>query len=256
MSNKSQQSHMFSAAEMKARGFRMRQPPLGLLVYDPAGDGDDHDGIVLLSREEHQRGELIDPDLSVEMIYRLMHCEYLPPEQEFQDKAARIFALHRAMVGWRDRGYMHGHVVLIETNGVGWPMFSFLKSRLGSLVAGYHTVGTLAAKPVQSIGLAMPRLQALGYMRMMLELQRLKSEKDEMERRGIKKFTNELNAFVWKSKGRPEAISGQHDDLIMPAAAGLWFGSHAIPPLVKQLPVTSGGIGGTTVQADQVRIVH
>lgn len=244
MSSSGSRNELFTRKELRERGFAMRDAPLALLVYDPAADGDDHDGLIILSREEHRRGELHDPDLAVEMIYRVLMAQYMPRELEFQDKAAKILSLHRSMRAWTNRGKMAEHMVLVETNGVGWPMQSFLKDKLGFRLRPYTTTSTLIGRPSgaphQSKMWAMPRLAALDHLRMQMDLQRLKTEEDAP---GASLLIKEFNSFIWASKNRPEAIQGQHDDLIMPLAAGCWFGSKVIPPLVKATRVTASGIG-------------
>lgn len=241
-------TEMFSRQELRARGFAMREAPLAIMAYDPAADGKDHDGLVIVSREEHRRGELHDPDLAVEMIYRILMAQYLPRELEFQDKMAKILSLHRQMRSWTNRGKMAEHVVLVESNGVGWPAASFLRQKLGPRLRSYTTSSTTTGRASgashQGKMWSMPRLAALDHLRMQMDLQRLKAEKNAP---GADIILKEFNAFVWAAPNRPEAIDGQHDDLIMPLAAACWFGSKSIPPLVKARRVTAAGfdaIGG------------
>lgn len=242
---------LYTAEELRSRGFAMIDPPVSVLSYDPAGDGADHDGIVIVSREEHRRGELYDPDMAVEVVYRLLMAKYLPRELEFQDKAATILSLHRSMASWTNKGKMAGHVVLVETNGIGWSMHSFLKGKIGRRVRGYTTVANVSAKPFQESGMSMPRLAALDNLRMLIDLQRFKSAKNAP---GADLLVRELNSFVWKGPKRPEAIDGQHDDLVLPTAAACWFGTKTIPMITKSQRVTPQGVGAKTTGSGRFRV--
>lgn len=239
----SENNGLFTRQELRQRGFIMRDPPLAMLIYDPSGAGEDHDGVVILSREEHRRGELYDPDLAVEMIYRVMYCQYMPRDLEFQDKATKILSLYRSLLNWMYKGRIAEIAVLVETNGVGWPMQSFLKDKIGHRLRGFTTTATVIGRPSGEAHLnsmwAMPRLAALDNLKMQMDLQRLKAEPKAP---GVKDLINEFSSFVWAAPNRPEAIEGQHDDLIMPLAAGCWFGSKVIPPITKSIPVTHRGL--------------
>lgn len=251
----SESNELFSRAELRQRGFVLRDPPLFMLIYDPSGAGEDNDGVVILSREEHRRGELYDPDLAVEMIYRVMYCKYMPRDMEFQDKATKILSLYRSLLNWMYRGRCAEIVVLVETNGVGWPMQSFLKEKIGPRLRGFTTTSTVVGRPSGtphlSKMLAMPRLAALDHLKMQMDLQRLKAEKDAP---GVKELINEFSSFVWAAPNRPEAITGQHDDLIMPLAAGCWFGSKVIPPITKAVESTPRGIVNDGKTNSRVRL--
>jgi hypothetical protein len=223
-----------TADELRERGFVMRDPPVNILAYDPAGDGRDNDAILLLSREEHRRGELWDPDLAVEFIFRILAAHRMPPGLEFPDKLARILRLNAHMHKWTKQGRAHSHVICVETNGVGWGMASSLKTKVSVPVIPYVTVARADEKVFIEGKVSMPRLAALDNLRVQLELHRVKAAKDAQ---GIKELGQELNSFVWVRKGRPEAIQGQTDDLVMALAGGVWIGTKLLPPVTKQQKV-------------------
>jgi hypothetical protein len=220
-----------SDADWKARGFTLRQPPLVIVSFDPAGDGNDRDALVVQTREEHQRGEPIDPDFAVEQKFRVLMCERLPVDYEYPDKMARILAMHKQLIRWQAQGRIAGHVIAIESNGVGWGMSSDLRTKIGQFVVSYTTVGSTGDKPYGGGKVNMPRLAALDWMRIMMETHHLKIIPDA---RGAKELTSELNSFVWRRPGRPEAMLGQNDDLVMALCGGLWVGSKIIGPMLKQ----------------------
>ena len=222
-----------TAEELKRRGFVMRDPPLLLLCYDPAGQGADNDAVVILSREEHRRGEVSDPDLAVEMIWRILQAEYFPVDFEWSDKIAKILSIHRGMRRWADSGRAAGTVILVESNGVGYAASSVLREKLSSQVLSYTTVGKASEETHASNKLIMPRLAALDLMRLQLELHRLKGVKGG---KGVDDIQKELGGIVWARPGRPEALPGQRDDMTMALTAGIWFGTKVIPPLTKADP--------------------
>jgi hypothetical protein len=244
-------AHFNNAEELRERGFVMRDPPVNILSYDPAGDGKDNDAIVLLSREEHRRGELWDPDLAVEFIFRILLAHRLPPGLEFPDKLARILRLNASMQAWNRQKRSHSHVICVEANGVGWGMASSLKSKVTVPVIPYVTVGRADEKTYTEGRVSMPRLPALDNLRMQLELHRVKAAKAAP---GMKDLSSELNAFVWRRPGRPEAIAGQTDDLVMALAGGIWIGTKLLPPVTKQQKIGRNGISrGTTTGSMRVQ---
>ena len=223
-----------SAADMAERGFHLLDPPVNILNYDPAGDGDDNDAVVLVSREEWRRGELHDPDLAVEYLFRLLVAHRFPPSLEFPDKLAMLLAMNRNLKRWNNQGRTTNYVIGVEQNGVGYAMASSLRTKTDAMVIGYTTVGATSDKPFMEKHVSMPRLAALDNMRVLMELHRIKVAKDCP---GKSDFKAELNAFVWKGPGRPEAMVGQKDDLVMAMAGALWIGTKMIPPVNKQLRI-------------------
>lgn len=216
--------------DWRDRGYYLRQPPVVIACYDPAGDGNDRDAVVLLNREEHQHGEPHDPDFAVAIKFRVLGSTYLPPEFEFPDKLARLLALHRQLTGWTHVGKIHTHFFTVESNGVGWALASSLKVKVGPRVISYTTVGTVGNKPYENGKLSMPRLTALDHVRVLLETGHLKMAK---EAKGARDLTQELGSFVWRRPGRPEALEGQRDDMVMALTGGCWVGSKVIAPVLK-----------------------
>lgn len=219
-----------TAKDWQERGFRLRTPPLILCGYDAAGGGDDRDALVMLQREEHQKGETWDPDFAVLTMYRLLMAYRMPPDFEFPDKLAMLLRLNIQLNNWRGRGRIHDHVFCIETNGVGYAMASSLGTKIGHKVIKYTTVSTLSEDRVVQKNISMPRLAALDHMRVLLETHAFKVAKDAT---GNKDFAREVNSFVWHQKNAPAAIAGQHDDLVMAACGAVWIGSRIIPPILK-----------------------
>jgi hypothetical protein len=219
-----------SDEDWQDRGFYLRHAPLVLVSYDPAGDGDDRDAIVVTSREEHQRGEAHDPDFAVEMKFRVLMAQRLPVDYEFPDKVAKMLAIHKQLGVWRTQERIHGHVICVESNGVGWGLGSDLRSKIGENVIPYTTVGSTTDNPYGGGKVSMPRLAALDHMRIMMETHHLKIIPQAP---GATELIQEINSFVWRAPGRPEAMQGQKDDLVMSLAGGLWIGSKIIGPLLK-----------------------
>lgn len=223
--------HAFNSdREWRDRGFSLRQPPLVVVSYDPAGDGDDRDAIIVQTREEHQRGEPHDPDFAVEMKFRVMMAQRMPVNHEFPDKIAKLLAIHRQLLQWEGAGRISRHVFAVESNGVGWGLASDLRSKIGDLVLPYTTIGSSTDKPYGGHKITMPRLAALDWLRMMMETHHLKIIPDAP---GSKELASELNSFVWRRPGRPEAMLGQKDDLVMALCGGVWIGSKIIGPSLK-----------------------
>lgn len=220
-----------SAAELRSRGYALRDAPFNIVGYDPAGDGNDRDSLVLVSREEWRRGELWDPDLSIEFIFRVILAQRMAPDLELPDKMAQLLALNRYLLNWKTQGKSAGHAFTVETNGVGYGVHAGLKEKISAPVIGYTTVANNSDKPHQTHKITMPRLAGLDLLRVLMELHRLKSVRGAP---GIDLLIQELNAFVWKRPGRPEAMTGANDDLVMALAGAVWIGSKIIPPLTKQ----------------------
>lgn len=223
--------HVFNTHEdWRERGFYLKTPPVIIVCYDPAGDGDDRDAIVLLSREEHQKGEPHDPDFSVVYKFRVLAATRLPPEFEYPDKLARLLGLHRQLLGWQTAGRCYSHFFSVETNGVGWALASGLRVKIGPQVIAYTTVGSAADKPYVGGKVSMPRLAALDLLRVLLETHHLKMTPKAP---GGRELSAEMASFVWRSPGRPEALEGQHDDMVMALAGGCWVGNKIIGPVLK-----------------------
>lgn len=250
MQTESAPTHAFMTQdELRDRGFRMVDPPLALMGYDPSGDGADRDAVTIVSREEWRRGELYDPDLAVEFVYRILYASYLPTDWEFSDRAAKLLALHKAMIQWRNSGKMAGHFIFIETNGVGHSMASFLREKMPQYIRPYSTVATLTDEMFVKQRLSMPRLAALDHLRMQFDLHRIKAVRDAP---GVEDLFNEMNSFVWTRPKRAEAMPGQRDDLIMSLTGPVWFGSKVVPPLTKQMKVEPSGVSVAT--SERVRL--
>lgn len=226
--------------QLRELGFYMHDAPVGILCYDPAGSGNDRDAMVLLQREEWRRGELNDPDLAVETIYRMMYCEEMDPTFEAPDKIARALTVLRQMRVWQAKRRLAEVYMTVERNGVGYAMADHLKRQTKTQIIGYNTVGVMTDKKFQNKQMSMPRLAALDLMRVCLETHRLKMEKRAI---GANIIASQINSFVWKRPGRPEAIEGMRDDVIMAICGGIWFGTHAIPMITKHQP------GGPAKQA-------
>lgn len=223
-----------SARDMKERGFHMKDPPVLIVNYDPAGDGEDKDAIIMLQREEWRRGELHDPDLAVEYIFRIILAMRMPIDMEFPEKLAMMLNLNRQAAKWVDQGRFTAYCIGVEQNGVGYAMSSSLRVKTSGAVIGYNTVANVSDKPYQSAKVSMPRLAALDNLRVMLELHRVKVAKDCQ---GKKELMGEMNSFVWRGPGRPEAMEGQHDDLVLALTGAVWIGCKLIPPVNKQVRV-------------------
>jgi hypothetical protein len=239
-----------SGKDLRKRGYYMIDPPVNILNYDPAGDGEDNDALICLSREEWRRGELWDPDLAVEFVFRVLLAFRMPKGLEFPDKIAHLIALNRWLNKVNAEGRAHNHVIGIETNGVGWAAASYMRSKTSTTVIGYTTVGNVKEKAYEGQQVSMPRLAALDNLRVQLELHKIKIAKDCT---GADHLTQEMNAFVWAAPGRPEAIKGQKDDLVMALCGALWIGTKLIPPVSKQMRVGPVGMRNTPNGAIRVQ---
>lgn len=233
-------NHEFnSAADLRTRGFRLIVPPVTIVNFDPAGDGDDNDGVVAISREEHQRGEVYDPDFAVEFVYRLLLAHRMSKDLEFPDKLAVLLNLDRRLKSWTNSGRQSGHVMCVETNGVGYGYASSMSRATATRVIPYATVGKVSSTntPPLDAKVSMPRLKALDNFRILIETGYFKVAKNAP---GADHLNEELNAFVWRGRNRPEAMEGQRDDLVMATTGALWIGSKVLPPVLKQVRVNHG----------------
>lgn len=219
-----------SEADWHDKGYAMRCPPLMIVCYDPAGDGDDRDALVTVSREEWQRGEPTDINFAVQMKFRVLMCQRMPQDFEFPDKMARLLAMHRKLVNWQAMGRITKHLIAVETNGVGWGLASDLRDKLGNVVIPYTTIGSQTASPFSGKKISMPRLAALDHLRILMETHHLKLIPDAP---GAKMLIDEMNSFVWRRPGRPEAMQGQKDDLVMALCGATWVGSKVVGPILR-----------------------
>jgi len=219
-----------SSEEWHERGYHLRVPPVVIIAYDPAGDGDDDDGLVMIAREEHQKGETYDPDFAVAMKFRVLAAQIMPKHLEFPDKLARLLAVHRQMVMWSEHNRCWAHFFAVESNGVGWGLSSALRSKIGAQVISYTTVANATDKPHVDGRISMPRLASLDNLRVIAETHHLKIAPDAP---GKTLLTGQLASFVWRRPGRPEAMKGQKDDLVMALAGGVWIGSKIVGPILK-----------------------
>lgn len=224
--------------DWRDRGYSLRRPPLILPAYDPAGGGRDRDALVIVAREEHQRGEPHDPDFAILTAFRVLLAQNMPPSLEFPDKVAQLLRLHLTLKGWKNRGLAFGHVFCVEGNGVGYGMASTLRQRISGNVVTYTTVGGKDDKAAGNSGIVMPRLAGLDLLRVLVETHVLKVQRDAP---GAKDLERQMNSFVWRGVGRPEAMEGQHDDLVMALAGSAWIGSKVIPPTIKAKSYSSKG---------------
>jgi hypothetical protein len=210
----------------------MRTPPVILLAYDPAGDGNDRDAMVMIAREEHQQGETWDPDFAVQVVFRALLVHQLSKTFEFPDKLAMMLKMHRELARWQRMGRCHSHVFCVETNGVGYAMASSLRSTIGKNVISYTTVGTASSDaPFTNKRISMPRLAGLDNLRVLAETHCFKVAKDAP---GKSILEREMGSFVWRRPGRPEAIEGQTDDCVMATAGACWIGTKVLPTILKQ----------------------
>lgn len=222
------------AADLRHRGFQLLTPPVTIVAMDPSGDGDDRDGVVAVSREEHQRGLPHDPDFAVEFMFRVMIAYRLDQTMEFPDKLATMLKLDKTLQGWTNQKRQSAHFFCFETNGVGYGYASSFARKSNTKVIPYATVGkkTASNKPPAGAKISMPRLEALDNTRIIMETGYLKAEKGAV---GLQDLQAELQAFVWRGKNRPEAMQGQRDDLVMALTGALWVGSKVLPPMLKQV---------------------
>ena len=240
---------------LRERGFRLETPPLHIVSFDPAGDGDDYGGMGLLAREEHQKGEPHDPDFAVEHMLRIKMALRMRQDMEFSEILAQMLRLHRYLNALRAQGLSYGHVFCIETNGVGYGYEKALRDKLPSTtpVIGYTTVGTTNDDTNVAKNLVMPRLAGLDNMRIQVETHHLKLEENMP---GARELEGEFRAFVWRGPGRPEAMEGHNDDLVMSIAGGVWCATRLIPPALKAAQPKPGKAGSSRNQGSMVRRVH
>lgn len=228
-----------TSADWKARGYYMRVPPVVLAAYDPAGDGEDRDALVLIAREEHQKGETWDPDFSISIIFRVLMVHQMSPDLEFPDKLAMILRLHKQLRRWQNTGRSSKHVFCVESNGVGYAMASSLRENIGNYVINYTTVSNTRDVPFVEKKLAMPRLASLDNLRVLAETHCFKVAK---EAPGAKILESEMASFVWRRPGRPEAMQGQRDDVVMACAGACWIGTKVLPLVLRRTKVRPTGV--------------
>lgn len=217
---------------LKDRGFVLRIPPVHFVALDPAADGEDYTGVVLLAREEHQKGEPEDPDFAVEHMLRIKMALRLNQELEYADVLAQMFRLNRYLKGLQSKGASMGTVFCVETNGVGYGYEQALRSKLSrsTPVIGYTTIGVMNDDTAAAKKMVMPRLAGLDNLRIQIETHHLKLERDAP---GTRELEGEFRAFVWRGPGRPEAMEGHNDDLVMATAGAVWAATKLVPPALK-----------------------
>lgn len=221
-----------SIEKLKEQGFCLETPPLSIIAFDPSGSGEDFAAAVEVHREEYQMGETYDPDFQVQHVFRAQRARRLPRESDFPDQISWLLALNRMQRKMQNKKQISGYVLGIETNGVGWPAYRTLVDKLGNRnIIGVTTVSGMDDKPFSGGQVKMPRLAALDNTRVLMETNRLKMRANAP---GAEHLSEELAAFVWASRNRPEAVNGMHDDLVMALAIALWLGSKVIPPILKQ----------------------
>lgn len=223
-----------NANDLKERGFQLLCPPISIVAVDPSGDGDDKDGVIVISREEHQRGMPHDPDFAVEYVFRIMLAHELPMDYEFPDKLAALLNLDKRLQRWTSQKRQTAHFFTFETNGVGYGYASSFARKSSTKVIPYATVGRVSntTKAPGNAKVAMPRLDALDNTRILIETGYLKAAPGAP---GLAELQKQMQAFVWRGKNRPEAMAGQHDDLVLALTGALWIGSKVIPPVLKQV---------------------
>lgn len=219
-----------SGRTLRDRGFRLHVAPLHFVCLDPAADGDDYSGVCLMAREEHQKGEPEDPDFAVEHMLRVKMALRLRQDMEFADILAQMYRLNRYLNGLKRKGLSYGHVFCVETNGVGYGYEQALRAKVSAPVVGYTTVGVVSDDTEVGKRLVMPRLAGLDNMRIQIETHHLKLEKDAP---GARELEGEFRAFVWRAPGRPEAMEGHNDDLVMATAGATWAATKLVPPVLK-----------------------
>lgn len=213
-------------------GFSLRAPVLSIVAFDPSAEGDDFPTCVLVDREEWQRGETVDPNFAVQRRYRVKLVNRMDRTLEFPEQQAALMRLHRWLNHRQAKGLCYQHFLVIETNGVGWPIASDLRLKLGSVVVPMATTGSGSNSPQGARGsVAMPRMAGLDNLRYLMEMHALKIDRDAP---GGHILQTEMQSFVWAGKRKPQALSGQHDDSILPLASACWLGQKVVPPYLKQ----------------------
>lgn len=225
--------------EFNHYGYYLQTPPVSLIVLDPAGDGNDGNGIVWMDREEYQKGEPEDPDFSVIPVNRIKFAAQLDSAMEWSDVMARLLALHRFMLLRERRGLSFRYFITVEVNGVGYGYANHLKEKVGTKkIIKVTTVGGQKEEAHNETGFIMPRLPGLDHLRMRIEGHTFKIDKTAP---GLDILNSQMRSFVWLKKGRPEALPGQRDDLVMSSAIGNWTLSKIIPPALKAKRFTQRG---------------
>jgi len=227
--------------ELEGEGFYLQTPPVSLIMLDPAASGEDGNALVWLDREEWQRGEPWDPDFSTIMICRAKLFAQLESSMEWPQVMSRIYRLHKYMLQREKAGLSFRYFFGVETNGVGYGYAMHLREKLGpSRVLTLSTVAGDKDRVFSEKGIVMPRLAGLDHLRLSIETQRLKVDKDAP---GTKDLDTQLRSFVWARPGRPEALEGQRDDLVMALALANWLLTKVLPPVLKAEDKSTGTYG-------------
>jgi hypothetical protein len=228
------QHSLKSGRLLRERGFELRTPPFAIAALDPSGSGDDFHAVSVVYREEWQLGEPVDPDFAVEKMFRIQLARRLPQTLEFTDVLASMLRLATYLSNEHQLGRLSGWMFGVETNGVGHGYAEALRAKLGTQrVLRIFTTAGVDQQPVVENKTTMPRMAGLDEVRMLMETQYLRAAATA---EGMKDLEQELLTFVWRSKNRPEAMAGQHDDLVMALALAIWIGNRLIPPLLRAAP--------------------
>lgn len=221
-------------------GFYNKEPPIAFLTLDPSGDGEDNNALVLMFREEFERGERYDIGYEHQMIYRFAMMHRLRSDMEFPEVLAALLRAWRVLVGMRDRGRIGDYAIIVETNGVGHGYYHSVRSKVGDRVLGVYTSGGDKDSAVNQSKIIMPRMAGLDNFRLLLEQQQVKlaiHPETGVQAPGATAFKSELGSFVWRGPKKPEALAGQKDDLVMAAAIGAWVASKLYPPVAKAVRI-------------------
>jgi len=231
-------SSMRTGRLLRERGFSLQTPPFAVVALDPSGSGDDHHALSLIYREEWQKGENYDPDFAVEKMHRIQLAKRLPQTLEFVDVLATMLRLARHLSHETELARLSGWLMVVETNGVGHGYAEALRAKLQPRhVLRIFTTAGLDQKPVVEDKTTMPRMAGLDLVRMLMETHYLRAAKGA---EGMEHLAAELQTFVWRTKNRPEAMAGQHDDLVMALALAVWTAEKLVPPLLRAAPPPRG----------------
>ena len=217
--------------QLHEQGYRLVAPPVAIVTLDPSGAGEDFNALTWIDREEWQRGEVTDKLFSVQRLYRLQVAQRLPQSAEFGDLVAQMLRINLFLKKRRNKKLLHSIITVVETNGVGWGIFNQVKKKIGDGVIGIITVTGTNSRAFSGGRMSMPRLPGLDHLRVLLETHLLKMHPKTP---GAKEIESEFRSFVWKRAGRPEALDGQKDDLLMSLAIGCWVGEKVVPATVRQ----------------------
>jgi hypothetical protein len=214
--------------ELRAAGFQEKGPTTEILAFDPAGAGADSPGLVWVTRRTFILGDYpYEPDSSAQPIMRIRAAVAMVPDSSYAEQEARCLTWHRRMMAAQRADQVEQHAVCIETNGVGFALGDQLKRKIGKFCLPYTTVAA-ADKTFKGGKVLMPRGPALGLLRAHMVMHRLKASDDAI---GMEDLGRQLDSFLRSEKknGKPEAMAGEHDDLVLPLAACCWMSNRILP---------------------------